>query len=439
MFPFLSPTSLYIDPGTGSMLFTILLGVLGAAAYSLRMLFVKLRFRLTGGKAKEGESGGEKIPLAIFSDDKRYWSVFLPLVRELAFRGQSVTYLTSSPDDPGLSSDLPHFKAEFLGEGNKAFARLNYLSARVLLSTTPGLDVYQWKRSKGVDYYVHLPHAASEIVMYRMFGIDYYDAILLSGDYQVKNVRALEAQRGLPAKELVKVGIPYMDEMAARYRAAGPAPAHERTVLLAPTWGKSGIFGVYGGKIIELLLSTGYHIIVRPHPQSFTSEKEMISALMEKYPESERLEWNRDTDNFEVLRRADILVSDFSGVIFDFALIYDKPVIYTDPHIDTGVYDAWWLKEPIWTLCALPRLGEQLTEENSASLKQLIDRCLTDPKYAEGRAAVKAETWCDEGEGARNAADYLVAKVKELSQKSPAPAAPPPKKKHRRASADAGA
>ena len=32
---------LYIDPGTGSMLFTVLLGLIGAAFYSLRMLFIK--------------------------------------------------------------------------------------------------------------------------------------------------------------------------------------------------------------------------------------------------------------------------------------------------------------------------------------------------------------------------------------------------------------
>ena len=51
--------NLYIDPGTGSMLFTILIGVIGAAVYSLRMLVIKLRFRLTGGKTK---SGTEKLP-----------------------------------------------------------------------------------------------------------------------------------------------------------------------------------------------------------------------------------------------------------------------------------------------------------------------------------------------------------------------------------------
>jgi len=405
----------YIDPGTGSMLFTVLIGIIGAAMYSLRMLWIKLRFKLSGGKVKVSD---EKIPLAIFSDDKRYWMIFEPICRELDKRGFDVVYLTASEDDPALNNPYEHVKAEFIGSDNKAFARLNFLNATILFSTTPGLDVYQWKRSKNVDYYVHIPHTSNEITRYRMFGIDYYDAVLLSGDHQVRDLRNLEELRKLPARELLKVGIPYMDVMLERYREVGPAPEHPRTVLLAPTWGKSSMFHIYGEKIIEELLKTGYHIIVRPHPQSFKSEAELMESLMKKYPESEQLEWNRDMDNFEVLRRSDILISDFSGVVFDFALIYGKPIIYTEPNFDRSMYDAWWLDTPWWTLSALPRLGRELTEENIGSLREVIDACLTDAAYEQGRREVTAETWAHQGEGAVRAADYLMHKYEELTKKN---------------------
>ena len=403
---------LYIDPGTGSMLFTILIGVIGAGIYSAKMLLIKLRFKLSGGKV---ETSTKKIPFAIFSDDKRYWSIFEPICRELNARGKEVVYMTASEDDPGLKCSYPHVKAEYLGKDNRAFAKLNFLNASVLLSTTPGLDVYQWKRSKDVQHYVHIAHAANDITLYRMFGLDYYDAVLLSGEYQLDQIRALEQKRGLPAKELLTVGIPYMDEMQEKQRRAGPAPEHPRTVLLAPSWGKSAILNVYGGKIIDVLLKTGYHVIIRPHPQSFKSEKELMDRLMKEYPASEQLEWNADTDNFDVLRRSDILISDFSGVIFDFALIHDRPIIYTDPKFDLGQYDAWWLEDPLWTLSALPRLGKQLTRENMENLKELIDQCLTDNTYAEGRRTVKAETWQHAGEGAVRVAEYLIRKHGELT------------------------
>lgn len=403
---------LYIDPGTGSMLFTILLGVIGAAFYSVRMMLIKLRMRAGGGKVDLNQ---DRIPLVIFSDHKRYWNVFQPICRELDKRGVDVVYMTASEDDPALNCTLPHVRAEFIGPDNKVFTRLNFLKANLVLSTTPGLDVYQWKRSRDVNYYVHIPHTANDLTMYRMFGLDYYDAVLLSGEYQMQQIRDLEQLRQLPAKDLHMVGIPYMDEMAKRLENADPIPAHERTVLLAPTWGPSAIFSVYGGKIIEKLLQTGYHVIIRPHPQSYTSEKEMLEKLMQAYPESDQLEWNRDNDNFDVLNRSDILISDFSGVVFEFSLIYDKPVIYTDPNIDISVYDAWWLDQTIWTVTALPRLGEELRTENMDDLKELIDRCLTDPRYAEGRRQVKEEAWANSGNGAAATADYLIAKLNELS------------------------
>lgn len=403
---------LYIDPGTGSMLFTVLIGILGAFVYTLRMLWIRLRFRLSGGKRKDSR---KKYPLAIFSDDKRYWNIFAPICRELGNRGIDTVYFTQSPDDPALTLEDPHVKAVCIGKDNRAFAKLNYLRSDILLSTTPGLEVYQWKRSPEVKWYVHILHAPSDITLYRMFGIDYYDALLLSGDYQAEQIRQLEKQRELPAKELVKVGIPYMDQMAARLAEAGPAPEHPTTVLLAPSWGESALFSVYGGEILRVLLATGYHVIVRPHPQSFVSEKERMEALQREFPESQQLEWNRDRDNFQVLRRSDILISDFSGVIFEFALIYDKPVIYTDPNFDLGPYDAWWLKDPLWTVGALPRIGEALTRENLPELKSLIDACLEDPRYGAGRQQVKAETWAYPGQGAKLAADYLEKKLRELT------------------------
>lgn len=404
---------LYIDPGTGSMLFTVILGVIGALFYSVRMLLIKFRFALSGGKAKVDD---EKQPLVIYSDDKRYWSIFAPVCRELDKRGMDVLYLTASPDDPALNNPYEHVRAEFIGAGNKGFSRLNFLNANIVFSTTPGLDVYQWKRSKNVDWYVHIFHTAGEVTRYRMFGIDYYDAMLIAGDHQERDIRVLEEQRKLPAKEIVKVGIPFMDEMAKRLEKAEPVADHPRTVLLAPTWGPSAIFSIHGGKIIEKLLQTGYHVIIRPHPQSFTSEKEMLDKLMEQYPESEQLEWNRDTDNFEVLRRSDILISDFSGVVFDFSLIYDKPVIYTDPNFDLAPYDAWFLDYPLWTLSALPRIGKELSMDSLENIKGLIDECLEDPRFASGRQEVRQEVWAYPGEGAVRTADYIMEKYALLTQ-----------------------
>ena len=405
---------LYIDPGTGSMLFSIMIAVFGALIYLFRTLKVRMGTLLS--RNRENRKEETVLPLVIFSDHKRYWNIFEPICDELEQRGQSAVYMTESEDDPGLQKHYEHIRGEWIGEGNKAYARLNFLRAKVLLSTTPGLDVYQWKRSRDVSFYVHIPHLASDLTTYRMFGLDYYDAVLLSGVYQRDQIRKLEKLRDLPEKELEIVGIPFMDRMRERLQALPPrlkANGKEKTVLVAPSWGKSGILSVYGGEILDALLQTGYRIIIRPHPQSFTSEKDMIERLMEQYPEGEKLEWNRDNDNFDALYRSDILISDFSGVIFDFTLIFDKPVIYADTSFDKGVYDCYWLDEPLWTFETLPKLGRQLKREDLPRVKELIDQCLNDPGYQAARDEARRETWQYIGEGTVRTVDYLMKKLTE--------------------------
>ena len=409
---------LYIDPGTGGMLFTILFGIFGVAVFSLRALIMKLKFRISGGKT--AKINDQKIPIAIFTDHKRYWNIFEPILDEFEKRGQKVEYLTCSKDDPVFNKKYKYITGKFIGEGNKAFSKLNLLNASVVLSTTPSLDVFQWKRSKNVDCYIHIPHAASDITLYRMFGIDHYDAIILSGEYQEKQIRQLEELREIPCKDIALCGIPYMDEMRKRLQTSGEVPSHDRTVLMAPSWGNSGLLSKYGERLIDALISTGYKITIRPHPQSYTSEKDMLDKLMAKYSDPSKVEWNRDNDNFEVLRQSDILISDFSGVIFDFSLVFDKPVIYTQASFDKRPYDAAWIDEEMWTFKVLPDFGLELNEDNVDNIKDLIDRCIEDPSFQQGRDKARSETWVHMGEGTKRSVDFIMEKYNEVLAKKAA-------------------
>ena len=406
---------LYIDPGTGGMLFTILFGLFGVVVFSFRALMMRMRF--SSGSGKNSMLNAKKIPIVIYAESKRYWNIFKPLLEEFEKREQKITYLTGSKDDPAFGEKYKFIKAEFLGEGNKIFSKLNLLNASVVLTTTPSLDVFQWKRSKNVDCYIYISHNPNDITMYRMFGMDHYDALILSGEYLEKQARDLEKLRGYPPKDIALCGLPFMDEMKKRLDASGEVPPHEKTILLAPTWGENGLLTKYGETFIDALINTGYKIILRPHPQSFATEKELMDRLVAKYKDSDKFSWNRDNDNFEVLRQSDILISDFSGVIFDYALVFDKPIIYTDTKIDMSPFDAFWLKETPWTLRILPDLGLKLTEDDFGNMKEIIDRCIDDPAFASGRDKARAETWVHIGEGTTRAVDFVLKKYKEVSSK----------------------
>lgn len=389
------------------MLFSILIGLAAAAVFGAKALLLKLKFLFTGGKNAKDAISAQKIPYVIYSDHKRYWNVFKPICDEFEKRKIPVVFYTSSSDDPALSEKYEFVKAEFIGEGNKAFARLNFLNAGVLLSTTPGLNVYQWKRSKNVDKYVHIPHTADDLAGYRMFGLDYYDAVLTSGNNQIELIRKIEKLRpSIKQKELLTVGSITLDNLKYKLENKGKAQKNEiPVILLAPSWGVSGILSRYGEKILTALKNTNYKIIVRPHPQTIVSEKAILEPLIQKFSD---IEWNYDNDNFDVLNKADLLITDFSGIIFDYSLVFDKPLIYADTSFDTLPYDADWLDEKIWSLRAVKKIGVQLKESDFDSMKNVIDNVINSKDLQKARDTIRSECWEQVGQSAINTVDYLI-------------------------------
>ena len=401
--------ALYIDPGTGSMLFSLFIGLAATLSFGLRALVLKLKF----GSGKKSDEDDKNIDYVIFSDSKRYFNIFDPICKEFEKRGIDITYYTMSSDDPIFQEKYKHVHPEFIGSGNKAFSKMNFLHADIVLSTTPGLDVYQWKRSRYVKFYIHVPHAVDDLSTYRMFGLDHYDAILTTGPCQVDFVKRIEEMRpAIKKKELVTVGSIQLDNLKDKLDKAGERKENERpVVLVAPSWGKSAILSRYGEKILDALKKTGYEIIVRPHPQSFESERELMDTLMSKYPD---IEWNRDNDNFAILNKADIIISDFSGVNYDYSLVFDRPIIYADTSFDPAPYDAAWTGMPIWSFKVLPLLGNPLKEDEFDDIKRIIDETIKSTNLEKGRESVRNQNWSNIGKSAELASDYIIKKHSEL-------------------------
>ena len=408
---------LYIDPGTGAMLFTALLGLVTTVSFLLRKLAIKLKFLLSGGKA-DLRTVADKSDIVIFADHKRYWNIFEPVCDELERRGINSCYWTASDDDPALSKKYEHVKCNFIGEGNRAYARLNMMNARICLSTTPGLDVYQWKRSKNTDCYVHIPHSVGPLTLYRMFGLAFYDSVLLNGDFQKRTLRELEKVQRLPEKELEVVGCVYFDSLNEKLTSANTGHDEDRnktTVLLAPSWGPNAILTKYGSVFLNALKNTDFDIIVRPHPQSRTSERQMLKELTSEFPESDHWHWNYDNENFDVLKKADIMISDFSGVIYDYAFVFDGALIFTDIDFDKSPYDADWLDEPIWAEEILPKIGRKLDKNDIGNIGSVIEQTINSEEYRDARKELKEEVWMHRGEAAVRTVDYLVQKIAEIS------------------------
>lgn len=404
---------LYIDPGTGSMLFSIIIGAAATLYFLSRAVIMKIKLFFSAGKSGAVVTKADYKPYVIYNEGNQYWTLFKPICDEFEKRGVAVNYFTSSKTDPIFDQQYHFIKAEFIGEGNSAFARLNLLTAGVVLMTTPGLQVYQLKRSKNVKHYAHILHAASDATMYRLFGIDYFDSILLTGDYQKADIRQLEQQRGLPAKELETVGCTYLDMQFNRICDIPEENPHNFTVLLSPSWGPSALLSRFGEKLLDPLTETGWHIIIRPHPQSKKSEPEMLKRLEDRYKTNSNVEWDYNRENIYSMKRADIMISDFSGIIFDYTFLCDKPVMYVKAQFDLRPYDAYDLDHQLWQFDTLNKIGVELKEESFANIKEEIQKLSDNQTFAQARQQAKKEAWMYQGEAASRIVNFLIRKEQQ--------------------------
>ena len=406
---------LYIDPGTGSMLFSILIGACATLFFLVKALWLKIKLFLTGGKDAAKTDKSYK-PYVIFCEDKRYWNIFKPVLDEFEKRQTDITYYVANDKDPVFAEKYQYVHPEVIGEGNRAFAKLNMLSAGIVLMTTPGLQVYQLKRSRNVKHYAHILHAPGDATMYRLFGIDYFDSILCTGDYQFADIRELEHKRNLPEKELVTVGCTYLDVFKKKMEAIPAEENHKFTVLVSPSWGKSALLSLYGEKLLDPLAKTGWNIIIRPHPQSRISEADMLTKLEEKYKDTANIIWDSERDNCYSLKKADIMITDFSGIIWDYTFLCDKPVMYANAEMDLMPYDAYDLNHEIWQFDTLKKIGIKIEEKDFSNIKEVIQNASDNPELAQLRHKARDEAWQHIGESGKLTADFMLKTVEELSK-----------------------
>lgn len=391
------------------MLFSLFIGIAATLVFGVRALIIKLKF--FAGKTDNHDK--KNLGIVIYSDSKRYWNVFEPICDEAEHRKIPITYYTQDDDDPALLKEYEYIKPVFIGHGNKGFTKMNFINADICLATTPGLNVLQWKRSSFCKYYVHIPHTVNDLADYRMFALDHYDAVLATGMQQKPSILKLEELRpNTRRKEFTVVGLTYFDSMKKRLESlTSKKDSIKKTVLVAPTWGKSGILSKFGESFLTSLSKTDFSIIVRPHPQSLIAEKDILDSLQKKFSQ---FEWNYDNDNFDVLNKASILISDFSGVIFDFALVFDKPVIYADTVFDPSPYDAAWLNEPLWEFSVLSKIGIRLEESQFNNLQNIISSAINDTNLSKSRKEVSLLAWQNQGNAAKLTVDYLIEKQKKI-------------------------
>ena len=259
------------------------------------------------------------------------------IIRELQNRDQKVCYLTSSKDDPILKNKNKNIRVFYIGDSE--IEKMNFflrLKAKMLIMTMPDLGSYHIKRSKEFPvHYIYTFHSMNSTHMeFQKGAFDEFDSIFCVGPYQVQELRATEQLYNLKRKNLVECGYGLLDKLI-KLRSSFPEKKkllknNKKNILIAPSWGKQNLLESMGIELVKILLDAGYHVTVRPHPMTSKKSPKTIKQIKERFEKNPDFLLDTNTSSFEQLFSSYALITDWSGIGYEYAFVCERPVIYVD-------------------------------------------------------------------------------------------------------------
>ena len=357
--------------------------------------------------------------IVIFTEGKQYWHTFEGLIETLKAREVPFQIWSMDEADPALECKSPGVKTKYIGQGDAAHARLSLASADVLLATTPniGTQGYPIHRSPMVKKMVHVFHSTGDSANYHKHALDHYDSIFLPGPFHLKSIRELEAKRNLPRKELVAGGLPYLDHLAKRRTNSPRRNSQTKTVLVGPTWDKKSCLATYGTGFIKALAQAGFRVIIRPHPQSLRWEKEFLAQVESELQVFEGVVWDKEVNGFNSMQQADLLISDGSGLRFDYAFLFERPVLTMAADAeDMADYEAADL-EGTWEKDLNTKIGYALMREDLPHIVEYVEKGISNFQ-ANDFQKLRSEMFFNWSSSHEVLADYLMGQPVPLVQES---------------------
>lgn len=269
----------------------------------------------------------------VYAEDTHTYAQYEGYLRALKeSHGVSVTYVTSDPADPVLRRPTYGMRALHLGRQVPELFRRIEAGATVL--TMPDLGNFHVPKPERSTCLYAFHSLNSVHTSYREGAFDHYDVFLCTGPHHVRELSAVFTQRGLPLPELREVGYSKLDRIAETHRAFRKADPTQTTVVVAPSWAPGNILEAHGKDVVRSLVAMGFRVVVRPHPQFFHTlypkGRAIVSGLQEDFEGHQQVLFELSIDDEDSFHEADLMVSDWSGAAFEYALGTLRPVLFLD-------------------------------------------------------------------------------------------------------------
>lgn len=358
--------------------------------------------------------------IVFYSEKNGFYKYFRDVIEAIQRRTDIIIhYISSDPEDEIFSLESDSFHTYYIEE--KLMVLMMRMDADIVVMTTPDLQKYYIKRSMVRDdvEYVYIDHGMNSVnLMLRKGALDAFDTVFCSNDSVLQEIRAQEKVYGLKPKTLVKYGYAMIDQMIRTYSDQPPVKNEPPVILIAPSWQEDNIMDICIDGILRNLLPLQLQVIVRPHPQYVRHYPEKLDALRKNYRDFTNFCLQEDFSSNQTVFNADILVTDWSGIAYEYAFTTLKPCLFINTPMKVMNPDYRDIGLEPFDLVIRNQIGIALQPKETDQIADAIERLLHEPVFSkESIANLRDKSLYNVGCAASVGADYLIRRLIEISRR----------------------
>lgn len=355
--------------------------------------------------------------LVFYSESNGFYKYYKGII-EYLLKNTNLTihYITSDFNDNifKMEKENPKIKAYYIGE-KKLITLMMKLESDVVIMTMPDLENYHIKRSyikKDIEY-IYIPHGMDSLnLTMRKGSMDHFDTVFTTGKHQMEEAIKTNEVYNLKDRKLIEWGYSLLDDMIKDYNETKAEEKDIKTILIAPSWQKDNIVDLCLEELLEQLSKTKYQIIVRPHPQQVRHMKEKFDKLKEKYSDNNNIIIQTDFSSNNTVFNASLLITDWSGIAYEYAFTTKKPVIFIDTPMKIMNPEYKVLNIEPFNIWARDEIGQVVKVEQIDSIGKTIDNIFNNTnQYNQKIAKIVGEYVYNLGNSSEIGGKYIVQTI----------------------------
>jgi CDP-glycerol glycerophosphotransferase (TagB/SpsB family) len=123
------------------------------------------------------------------------------------------------------------------------------------------------------------------------------------------------------------------------------------------------------------------------------------------------VEWDFERENIYSIKKADVMVSDYSGIMMDYMFLRNKPVFYIVGTLDLRSRDTFQIyknQNEMWAFRSLKKTSIEIKPDMLDELPDLIKKASSDTALESAITELKTSAWCYQRTAGKHTADFMI-------------------------------